>query len=67
MLTDKNKKLEFHELYKFLKDKKVAMAGRSGIIRIINIDFLEDFSLLCRQVCDEIGDEINTKLPLKKM
>ena len=64
MLTDKKKKLEFHELYKFLKDKKVVMAGSSGIIRIINIDFLEDFSLLCKQVCDEIGDEINIKFPL---
>lgn len=61
IITNKTEKLETHELYKFLQDKKVVIAGKSGIIRIINIDFLEDFSLLCRQVCDEIGDEINKK------
>ncbi len=64
ILTNKKENLETHELYKFLQDKKVVIAGRSGIIRIINIDFLEDFSLLCRQVCDEIGDEIDKKFPL---
>lgn len=64
IITNKKEKLETHELYKFLQDKKVVIAGKSGIIRIINIDFLEDFSLLCSQVCDEIGDEINKKFPV---
>ncbi len=65
IITNNKEKLETHELYKFLQDKKVVIAGKSGIIRIINIDFLEDFSLLCWQVCDEIGDEINQKFPAK--
>ena len=59
IITDKNKKLESHELYKFLKDKKVAMGGSLGIIRISNVDFLENFYLLCKNMCDEIADEIN--------
>src|SRR5690606_30480133 len=59
MITDINKKLESHELYKFLKDKKVAMGGSLGIIRITNVDFLKNFYLLCKGLCDEIADEIN--------
>lgn len=59
MITDKNKKIEDHVIYNFLKNKKVAMGGSSGIIRIKSCDFLEDFYSLCKTICNDIAMEIN--------
>lgn len=59
MITDRTQKLESHELYKFLKDKNVVMAGDGGIIRIINVEFLEHFFSVYKNVCDDLAAEIN--------
>jgi hypothetical protein len=58
MISDSSKKLENHECFNFLNTHKVIMAGTTGLIRIRQINFIEDFKRITTEVSDDLTSEI---------
>jgi len=68
IITDptKTKDLEKDDIFKFLSQYKVIMAGSYGRIRIRETDFIEAFSKKTGIISDNLVQEINQKYPDKK-
>jgi hypothetical protein len=65
LITEKTKKLENHECYKFLKKYDVIMLGHIGHIRMQNLDFIEAFRELTTKLSDILTKEITEKFKKK--
>ena len=59
MISDSTKKLENHECFNFLRKRDVVMAGTTGLIRIKQISFIEDFSDITFKISDDLTSEIS--------
>jgi hypothetical protein len=63
MMSDVNRALKDHELFTFLEERNVIMAGVLGHIRIREAKIIESFMNLTFTISDALVQEINDKYP----